>query len=256
MIKNPYRLLIAFWLLVGGCSGYCYADITTGRVLRLRGNETSGTSIADSSSLLLTGTWQGSAITTGVAPTKFPGQIAPVFNGTNNYISFADNAAHDFVDSCSFAFWAKTSVGDGTTLALAGKNDAGFSSGWDILMSSGALNGVVRGSATLNHSPGTPDFNDDGEWHHVVETFTYSGGSLTGRYYLDGSLVDTSGTVALTFNVNNDAMHIGARRAALFWNGSLKEVWIFNRALAGSDVLELFNYTEPIPLLNVMRIIR
>ncbi len=217
------------------------ADITTGLVLHLPLNESSGTTITDSSPLALSGTWQGSALSTVTGP--FSGSTAPSFNGSNNYISFADNANHDFSGSFTFAAWAKTSTV--SSLALAAKNDAGFSSGWDMLIDGGAIQAVAR-PVGLNHNPGTPDFNNN-VWRHVAETLTYSGGNVTGRYYLDGALVNTSGTVAWTPTANADQTHIGARRGAIFWNGSLKEVRLYSRALSAGDVAELYTFSPFVP---------
>ncbi len=219
-------------------------DFTSNLKLLLRLNETSGTSIADTSPLGLTGTWQGTAISTVAGP--FAGSTAPSFNGTNNYIAFADSANnHDFIGSWTFAAWAKTSTG--STLALAGKNDVAFSSGWDVLINGGSLNTVCR-PVGLNHAPADPNFNDN-LWHHVCETLTFSGGAVLGRYYLDGALVHTSGggvPTAWTPVPNVDALHIGARRGAIFWSGALKEVRLYDRALSDTDVLDLFLSTNGI----------
>jgi LruC domain-containing protein len=78
----------------------------------------------------------------------------------------------------------------------------------------------------------------DTDWHHLVTT--YNGSKM--KVYLDGKLMDTENTNG---NINNSGsdIHIGTQSDLNFFDGTIDEVSIYNRALSESEVLLLFKET-------------
>jgi len=76
-------------------------------------------------------------------------------------------------------------------------------------------------------------------WQHLV--WTTSGNTIT--YYVNGSIFGTTDTTTETRTDGNTPMAIGniVGGGALFSTQTLDEIRIYNRALTGSDVLELYN---------------
>lgn len=86
---------------------------------------------------------------------------------------------------------------------------------------------------------------NDGNWHHVVATFSANGMQL----YLDGNLAATNPN-ARTQQTGNGFWRVGAdllnnvnvlRPTTDFYTGDLDDVFIYNRVLGDEDVLALYN---------------
>jgi hypothetical protein len=201
-------------------------------------NEPSGSATIADLALGLSGTWAGGTMATEASP--WPGRSAITFPGTQ-WASFADHATHDSAGARSFHFWAKTT--SAAVLGIIAKNDAGFSSGFDLLLDTGALTTVFR-PVGLNHVPGVSPFND-GAWHSVGVSVTHSGvagENATSRYYLDGLLKATSDPAAWTPTTNTDPLYIGARRGAIPFVGALCEMRMYDRVLTAGEFAALAIY--------------
>jgi Concanavalin A-like lectin/glucanases superfamily/TIR domain len=78
---------------------------------------------------------------------------------------------------------------------------------------------------------------NDGSWHHLVATFD----GVNHRLYLDGVL---QGTAPLTTNtILNTYLFIGGpiQSVVTFFNGSIDELRIYDRALSAQEVSQLFS---------------
>lgn len=80
---------------------------------------------------------------------------------------------------------------------------------------------------------------NDGNWHHVIETFDTTSGSVI---YIDGSSSGTDANTTANRGGTSSIPYIGSfDNSTSFWSGAIDEVYVWNRALTGSEVTSLYN---------------
>lgn len=243
---------LLLFLLLLSLVAPAWADITSNRVLYLRLNEGSGTSLTDT----------GGSHTASVAnPTWSTGATCKeddclTFNGTNTVITVTD--ATDLspttgtnVDTAfSLTFWVfMTSITP--TQMLFEKGDTGSCGEieWQVwvdastmyfqLYEPGSPVDLIGRSAPLTTG------SHQGQWVHVAATYSGTEASTGINIYLNGSPVDNA-------DVNNGAytgmgntacdVTLGAQGADTFpLGGRLDEIKYFARELTSSDVTEDLN---------------
>ncbi|MCP4710838.1 MAG: LamG domain-containing protein, partial [Planctomycetes bacterium] len=94
------------------------------------------------------------------------------------------------------------------------------------------------GTAERPGIPGTRILT--GTWHHIAGV--YDGDAGTAKIYLDGTLIDTHTNVNLTGLVKSGQVASLGSQAGIsyFFNGSIDEVRIYNRALTTDEIKEQF----------------
>jgi hypothetical protein len=81
-------------------------------------------------------------------------------------------------------------------------------------------------------------------WHHVL--FSADGLSASGKFYLDGILINTNANeqmqgVINACNYNNNPLIIGAESNLIGkWGGKLDDIGIWNRALSACEIKDLY----------------
>jgi hypothetical protein len=116
----------------------------------------------------------------------------------------------------------------------ANANGVGLSVLSDIGLIGSSFVGTVAG---IQHFPSGYIFTAEGQWHHVV--MTRSSGTI--RFYVDGVATSNFSTAAPR---NATAFRIGAAQAATeirYFQGSIDNVGIFNRALSANQVEQLYS---------------
>jgi len=83
-------------------------------------------------------------------------------------------------------------------------------------------------------------YTDERRWYHVVGTYDKDGGADNLRIYIDGQLEDQD-TRTGAINSSTGNVYIGAYASVHFFNGSIDDVMIFNRALNETEVMELYS---------------
>ena len=159
------------------------------------------------------------------------------FNGVNNNVQITNPVSGDF----SIVAWVKTSQTGG-----AGQwyNGAGLVDG-DV---TGLANdfGTALVSNKFAFGVGNPDTTilstsaiNDGNWHLCAATRVQSTGLMS--VYVDGVLqaTGTAGTQAL--NASTSLYFGQIASGGGFFNGSLDQIEIFNRALGGNEIAALYN---------------
>jgi len=159
------------------------------------------------------------------------------FNGVNSHVQIANPVTGDF----SIAFWAKTTQTAGTGQWY---NGAGLVDGDH----SGSANdfGTSLVGGKFAFGVGNPDTTilstnviNDGNWHLCVATRVRSTGVMS--IYVDGILqaVGTGNTAALNASTSLQFGQIVSGGG--YFNGSLDEIQIFNRALGNNEVAALYS---------------
>jgi RHS repeat-associated protein len=193
-------------------------------------NEGTGTSVADSSGNGNNGSMpNGGSWASGVASN------AVVLDGTNDYIDMGDKATLEGNATWTFAGWINP--------------DQFFSSRDNYLMYKdkvlrwGFLSATSRQpSVDIGSGSGNPGWQgavtsntqiNSNQWTHLAVTYTNS----TVKFYVNGQLTDTT-SKTYTMGSNNKAYSLSTATQA--FDGKLDDVRYYNRALADSEIAEVY----------------
>lgn len=170
------------------------------------------------------------------------GQAAQ-FNGSNSYVLIADSPALRLTGDYTISFWFKTNS-IGAIQRLVNKDNANdFSGGWALVLEPDSSITWVHNNGSTNQNWNTGVSITANTWYYV--TAVYSDSNNLRSFYLNGSLQNTittntnvaSETDVLLFGAYGQSSPLGQ-----YFNGSLDQVRIFNRALRPYEVEAL--YTE------------
>lgn len=194
------------------------------------------------------GTWVGN-------PTPVAGEVAGAlsFNGKNQWVQAVNASEGDIgTGDMSADAWIKTTditnYGNGESIIQkeptsgTGGYALGTYSGYlyFIGLSSGSTSGGwTDPSWAFTYNSG-PTFMADGKWHHVAVTVARSNTS-GGTLYVDGvPILVFDPTVDAGSWSNSAPLVIGGNQFPFLFNGAIDEVEIFNRALSGAEVGQIF----------------
>jgi hypothetical protein len=241
-MKNK-KLLISVLILLMAWALPCYADITTGLVGWWRLDDGGGTAASDSSGSGNTGSLSSPA------PAWVAGKIgtgALSFNGSNNYVQITGLMGTP--TDVTISAWANlsadgaasgseiVSIGDYIALRLDETDFPGH-----------VTSGFYRGSDTNFYFVSNNTSYAGTGWHHFVFVFDHTNNAR--NLYVDGSVSGSTDTSGLAIGYTGDGSNtfIGRHGAssANFFNGSIDDVRVYNRALTASDVAQLYAYTSP-----------
>lgn len=175
------------------------------------------------------------------------------FNGVDNYIALAENTLIG-TPAMSVSFWVKPSNLTGKTrMSIVGKtafaNSQGEQYNYSLNFSTNQLftyaasikqnsNCVTPGQNWRNMAVGS--FSTSG-WQHMV--FTFENG--TGRLYTNGALSSSASDYPskIIDNCSGGNLRIGAwwKDQPDYYQGSLDEVRLYNRAISVEEVKALYN---------------
>lgn len=181
------------------------------------------------------------------------------FNGSNSNLSTGDNS-NLRPSSVTVSYWVKTTQGGNHLVKKSSGNG-----GWEAYsVKNDSSNNDVSSRVQLT---GSPSFSDivtntvnikDGNWHMV--TMSYTSGSH--KIYIDGIERVSSSPSGNIFYVESRRFVLGSSWNTVgyegYFNGQIDEVGVWNRALSGSEVSELYNggaglsypFTPPAPIFN------
>lgn len=172
------------------------------------------------------------------------------FDGVNDYIELSDDTTKllgSNPNEWSYSVWFKT---NGLVTSKREILSNYYSSGGDNLVgiwtginSNGNTGQVfinVRGTDGIEYKYTTGDYRDS-SWHHILVSIK-KGFWVKG--YIDGILFSES-VLGSSNYIDNAPLRIGALTYSgsltEFWNGSIDDVMIFDRALSESEVKSLYN---------------
>jgi len=163
---------------------------------------------------------------------------ALTFNGTTDYVDLGTGINSLITNQITVTAWVKVTASDDISIVVAGqysditeKDFALFpyqSAGGQVYFDVG--NGTVSGRATSNAGYAL------GNWFLIVGT--YDGSNV--RIYYNGVIGATVGTLTGNISFSGDSIKIGKQSGGSFFNGSIDDVRIYNRALTASDVAALY----------------
>jgi len=158
------------------------------------------------------------------------------FDGVDDYVKVEDSDSLDITDEITAVAWVKTSNTAAQT--VVGKKS-------EILLridgSGNAVFGINDGTGWYEAI--STKFVCDGNWHFLVGTF--NGSSI--KIFVDESLAkETLKTTTIQDTTN--PLTIGQLAGLNYFNGTIDEVCIYNRALSEEEISDLYNnygYTTP-----------
>ena len=152
------------------------------------------------------------------------------FDGTNDRITIADNAAFDFSSGFTAEAWINPDVlGTQTYLSQYASSQEAFAF---ILLSSGKIEFTVTTDGSTDQFFESSTAITAGTWSHVALTFN----GTTVRAYINGVAAGTKAVSGTMFN-STSPIEIGARNNAHFFNGNIDEVRVWTRVLTEAEIL-------------------
>ena len=162
-----------------------------------------------------------------------------VFDGVNNYVQVSDSSSLDLTNNFTIALWVKPGNLTQTNkyiLSKLGPGDNAYAIIWEYLND----NIEFYSSSYTGSNPRTgsniPITNTN--WHHIV--YTYNGSTWAG--YRDGeNIFSLSRTFSLNASTGNLLLGTYNGSGSWFFNGTIDEARIYNRALSPAEILALYN---------------
>lgn len=203
-----------------------------GKLAHWKLNESSGSSVADSSSYGRTGTVTGTSTwTNAVLSNGFS------FNGSTRIQA---NGLLNSPSSFSLAAWANLSSADTNGAEIISLGDRVYLR----LDQSGTARVAFYNGSTFVTATYEATFAGRG-WHHFAGVFDNAGNSL--RLYIDGVQVATttsSANISYSGGGSNTVIgRHGNNGTSHDFNGIIDDVRVYNYALSNSDIAELFGFT-------------
>lgn len=213
----------------------CVVDSTVpaGLVAAYSFSEGSGTTVADLSGNGNTGTIVNAAWTSGG---KYGNALQ--FNGSTSYVDVGNGASLQLTGSMTIEAWINAAANPADDGQIVAKSDG--SAGWQFKTSPdtgphtfGVAVSADGSSRTQRYSSTTRSLNT---WYHVAGVYDATAGIL--NIYVNGvlnngSLVGTIPTSQFNQTVN---VNIGRRTGGFYFNGTLDEIRVYNRALSVSEI--------------------
>jgi hypothetical protein len=168
------------------------------------------------------------------------------FNGTNQYIDFANTAtAFSFANTTfTVSVWFKQSTLSNGALI----SKAATTAGWSIwALSDGTIVSFMKnGSSVDNYDRYTSAVITPNKWVNIVAIFTTSttvAGNNSVTHYVNGvvntgTIVVGSGAYGSETSTN---LFIGRRSTSPYFNGSIGNFQVFTRGLTGTEILQSYN---------------
>lgn len=208
-------------------------------VLRLKLDESTGTTAIDSSSANNHGTTNG-----GLFWQSSGGKLAgaAAFNGTDSYIAVPDSNSLDNTAAFTLSWWFKANTFKGAGLVAKRINFDNNNSYGSFLTVDGKLN--VDINSNNNRFTSTTTFNT-GAWYHVAIVFDGSLASTErAKLYVNGSLDKTSTETSTSIPNYTSALHIGTLLPGNpVFDGLIDEVRFHRRALSALEITAIRNET-------------
>ena len=191
----------------------------------------------------LSGNYSGTPTNVSYGVGEF--DLAGVFNGSSSQIVLPNSTQGIGDTTSSFSFWVKpNSLGSGYGLVcLFTQND------WIEIRYNSSNEFVIYPARQSNDTyiGFSPVVRTPNQWYNIVITRDSSSPNI--KLYIDGSLIETNTTWDGTLTTANNPNTIGANSAgsSLYFNGSIDQVRIFNKALSAGEVTTLYNETACTP---------
>ncbi|RLC80154.1 MAG: hypothetical protein DRJ03_22210 [Chloroflexi bacterium] len=170
-----------------------------------------------------------------------PGIMGYWFDGNSGYVDCGNNKSLDIIDTITIKAWVKVKGWTGSNQLLVSK---GSPSAYSLFL---ANNSNFRFEIRTGSGFQTLDSlvqPVSGRWYHLVGTYNRALPSDNLKVYVNGafknSMDNTEGVIT-----NDEPVYVGRHPTGLYFNGTIAEPCIYNRALSADEVRENM-YRSPI----------
>ena len=189
----------------------------------------------------LSGNYSGTPTNVSYGVGEF--DLAGVFNGSSSYVNLGDPTSGMTTANYSVSFWVNTTSTSNSYLISKYLTDGLDST--DIFRVMNLSDGTIR-FRTSTTNPSARDINstssvNNGNWNHILFTVEPNVSKLYINGTEEGS--STTGTAVAPTTVSRNVTlgrHDGGDN---YFNGSIDQVRIFNKALSAGEVTTLYNET-------------
>ncbi|MBI4173447.1 MAG: hypothetical protein HY519_01890, partial [Candidatus Aenigmarchaeota archaeon] len=162
------------------------------------------------------------------------------FDAADDFTNVSHHSSLNLASNFTVALWVYWKGGAANQwLVGKGNDDQIFSDNYDLYLASGTQLRFAVGNGASSQAFSTSAFTKN-RWHHVAVVANQSDVSI----YVNGVL-NTSATLTVTPATNAQSLTIGAKASAAgmqnFFNGSVDEIRIYNRALTATEVRQAAN---------------
>lgn len=200
----------------------------------------SSTTIADKTPNSNTGTLVGSPTFT----TDQHGQAnqAMSFNGSSQIISISSSSVISPTTAITVSMWVKPNTGYGSAGNPGIISKRSSWGGIWVTQSNGYLWGRVYQSGGGQVNLPASSLLPVNQWSHIVLTANPSNGKVS--EYLNGALASTPQNYDGTLQSGTDSLLI-AQQLSEYFNGSIVDIRVYNRALSAAEISQLYNSYRP-----------
>ncbi|HTA63021.1 MAG TPA: LamG-like jellyroll fold domain-containing protein [Bacteroidia bacterium] len=163
------------------------------------------------------------------------------FDGVDDNVSIPNNAALNIINAITIESWIKTTGSPTSEQYIITKNDDSYYVGLNVAGAVGQVSFYLNGVSSSWLYSSSTTLNDN-NWHHVG--CTYDGSTMS--IYVDGAL-DNSIALTGTINTGISNVYLGSRNNNQFFQGSMDEFRIWNRALCQAEIQNNMNAELPKP---------
>ena len=176
----------------------------------------------------------------GTPPPATPQALGYLFDGVDDYVDCGNNASLDITNEVTIAGWVKPNI-TSVWWGAFGKG-ASDTNGYRIILQGSTGKPYFDFKTTIGSKQliSTTVLNF-GSWNHIVAIYDPDGGANNVKIVLNG--ITTQDTHSGTILTTADPFKIGVQ-AAKYFNGSIDEVRIYNRALSTSEIKRYFERTR------------
>jgi len=196
----------------------------SGNVLLMHLNETSGTSFTD-----VSGAGNNGSCTNCPSP-GVTGKLNTALDfGGSNRVDISESTAMNFTSAVSYGAWFNADSFDSWAGVLSRMQS--WPNGYNLQV--GNSNRIACGWGQYTTSDSMPV---TGQWYHAV--CVYDGTQM--RLYVNGVLQSDVDSGVLNQSTVDMKLGVFYTSPSLFFDGRIDEVFVFNRALGGSEVLDMY----------------
>lgn len=182
------------------------------------------------------GTWKGSGIDGSQYNILGFRLSAGDFNGSDNYIEVADHADLDLSGDFTIAFAIKVDAIPGTSEFILAKTTGLTGYHVALIGVTGTILLVVNGNVTF--------YTNTAIIPNTYTHYTFVRSGSTYSVYINGSsTADNTDTLVSSTNTNSENLWIG-RVGAVYFDGFIDEVRLYNAAISAATRTRIFNLTD------------
>lgn len=170
------------------------------------------------------------------------------FNGTSNYIQVQPSASLNFSQSFTVSVWSKKIGNKAVEGSLVATGGAGCAGGFTLQQRENGVRYEYQDANTANWCLVFFDTTlgiEDGKWHHFIYivdgSLKIANGWVDGKHIISDFDLSSESNIGSTHPLLIGKLNVSLNPMPQHFNGTIDDIYIFNRALSVSDVQALYH---------------